>query len=373
MKQRFGLVHRPWGVFYLKDKTTGQQTSLKTENKIEAQRLLQAKNEAEVMPALNLQIARAYLSATDPGMRTRTWQKVMAIMGDSKKGSTLVRWHTAVKDEAFDSIRNVSLLETRPEHLLAVLKAGTVSTNVFLRRIHNFALDMDWLPRAVIPRRQWPSITFQPKRGITAEEHRKILAGEHNAEWRAFYELLWHVGGAQTDVAQLEAEDVDWVRRMISFTRQKTGSVVQLHFGEQVAALLRTLPVNGPLLPHIGAMKEGDRAKAFIRRCKLTGVTGVSLHCYRYAWAERALKCGYPERFAQQALGHNSKAVHHAYARHAEVTVPALDDWEKSFRTGTHAGGMEKPKLVPVDFQAQAATPNAIASAADAIGEARAG
>jgi integrase len=59
--------------------------------------------------------------------------------------------------------------------------------------------------------------------------------------------------------------------------------------------------------------------------------SGVSLHSYRYAWAERALKCGYPERFAQQALGHNSKAVHHAYSKQAEVTVPSLDDWEKEW------------------------------------------
>jgi hypothetical protein len=36
------------------------------------------------------------------------------------------------------------------------------------------------------------------------------------------------------------------------------------------------------------------------------------LHSYRYAWADGALKCAYLERFAQQALGHNSKAVHHA-------------------------------------------------------------
>ena len=57
----------------------------------------------------------------------------------------------------------------------------------------------------------------------------------------------------------------------------------------------------------------------------------MSLHSYRYAWAERALKCGFPERFAQQALGHNSKAVHRAYAKHAEVTVPSLDDWEKDW------------------------------------------
>jgi len=63
------------------------------------------------------------------------------------------------------------------------------------------------------------------------------------------------------------------------------------------------------------------------------------------------LKCGYPERFAQQALGHNSKAVHHAYSKHAEVTVPSLDDWEKSFRAGTNAGAMPKAAVVQVDFQ----------------------
>jgi hypothetical protein len=39
-------------------------------------------------------------------------------------------------------------------------------------------------------------------------------------------------------------------------------------------------------------------------------ICGVSLHCYRYAWVERALKYGFPERFAQEAFGHNSKAVH---------------------------------------------------------------
>ena len=33
MKQTFGLVRRPWGVFYLKNKITGAQTSLKTRDK----------------------------------------------------------------------------------------------------------------------------------------------------------------------------------------------------------------------------------------------------------------------------------------------------------------------------------------------------
>ena len=40
------------------------------------------------------------------------------------------------------------------------------------------------------------------------------------------------------------------------------------------------------------------------------------------------LLAGYPERFAQEALGHKSKAVHRAYARKAKVIVPALETYE---------------------------------------------
>jgi hypothetical protein len=90
-----------------------------------------------------------------------------------------------------------------------------------------------------------------------------------------------------------------------------------------------------------------------------------------------AVNVHYPERFAQQALGHNSKAVHHAYSKHAEVTVPSLDDWEKQWKRQPIArgqmtavsdhgadgcahgakslerGGMEMPKpaVVQVDFR----------------------
>ena len=58
-------------------------------------------------------------------------------------------------------------------------------------------------------------------------------------------------------------------------------------------------------------------------------MAGITLHSYRYAWAERAKRCGYPERFAQEALGHNSKAVHRADARKAQVLIPALEDYER--------------------------------------------
>jgi len=40
-------------------------------------------------------------------------------------------------------------------------------------------------------------------------------------------------------------------------------------------------------------------------------------------------RSAYPERFAQEALGHNSKAVHRAYAKRALMKIPSLDDYEQ--------------------------------------------
>ena len=38
-----------------------------------------------------------------------------------------------------------------------------------------------------------------------------------------------------------------------------------------------------------------------------------------------------PERFAQAALGHNSKAIHRAYAKKAIIIAPSLEDYEQKF------------------------------------------
>jgi hypothetical protein len=224
MKQTFGLVRRPWGVFYLKHKSTGHQTSLKTSDKHEAQRLLQAHNESDRQPGLNLSLARVYLNGADPKLGTRTWQEVMEHIVARKKEETKHRWETAIKDVNFDSIRNLSVCETRPEHFDRVLADGKVSSNVYLRRIHNHALGMEWLLKSVIPRLQWPKPVYKEKRAITAEEHAAIIARELNQERRDFYELLWLTGAAQSDGACLLTEDINWNARTISFTRKKLKS-----------------------------------------------------------------------------------------------------------------------------------------------------
>jgi len=328
MKLQYSLFKRS-GVYYCQDTTTGKQTSLRTKDEGEAATLLSAKNEATRQSGMNLQIAQVYLQHGDPTLAKRTWQDVMEAMAPLKSGPTLVRWNRAIRDAAFDSLHGLKLTETTAAHFLKVLKIGTVSTNMFLRRIHNFAVDMHWLPWPVLPKRQWPRVKHGDRRAITADEHARIIARERNPEHRAYYELVWHVGGSQSDVASLHGEDVDWKDRTVTFNRCKNEAPVILSFGEEAAALLQQLPKSGPLFPKILRTKANHRAKTFIRRLKSVGITGVSLHSYRYSWAERARAAGMPERFAQQALGHGSKAVSRAYSKKAIVKVPALEEYEK--------------------------------------------
>jgi integrase len=197
---------------------------------------------------------------------------------------------------------------------------------------------------------------FKAKRAIMADEHAAIVAREPKAERRDFYELLWHTGASQSDGACLRAEDINWNTRTICFTRKelkdRAGPAIKptlFRFSADIEAILKRRPAVGQLFPYLCTVRAGDRATEFKQRCDGLGISGVSLHCYRYAWAERALKCGFPERFAQQALGHNSKAVHRAYAKHAEVTVPSLADWEKDW--GEISQRSVQPKLLPVDFR----------------------
>lgn len=112
-------------------------------------------------------------------------------------------------------------------------------------------------------------------------------------------------------------------------TRWRNQQPPQIRFGKEVETILGSLPKAGPLFPYLRGVGPGHRATEFRQRCIGLGIRSVTLHSYRYTWAERAKVAGYPERFAQLALGHNSKAVHRAYSKKAQVTLPPLEDYEK--------------------------------------------
>jgi len=316
------------------DTQTGKRSSLKSADAHAAQQIVNARNEAERQPALNLQLAKAYLAGTDSGITKRTWGDALEALTATKQDGNQRRWRTVAKDKALAPVLAKVITETQGELLLRAIATGCVSTNIYLRRLHNFCVDMNWLPWPLIPKRQWPAFRFKPKRAITLDEHSKIIARERNPERKAFYQLAWHMGASQSDLAHLQAEDVDWTARIICFVRMKLRwrdvQPPQIRFGAEVEAILATLPKAGPLFPHLQNVEPGHRATEFRQRCIALEIAGVTLHSYRYAWAERAKVVGYPERFAQLALGHNSKAVHRAYSRNAKVTLPPLEDYEKN-------------------------------------------
>ena len=66
MKNRYRLVRRAYGIYYSLDKESGRKESLETTHKIEAEKLLSAKNDTIQQPALNKGMAKVYLSAASP-------------------------------------------------------------------------------------------------------------------------------------------------------------------------------------------------------------------------------------------------------------------------------------------------------------------
>ena len=149
---------------------------------------------------------------------------------------------------------------------------------------------------------------------------------------KLYLELLWETGAAQTDAALLKAEDIDWQARTITYFRKKTGTRAQITISKKLATVLSHLPTLGALFPRLAQEEAPVRSTRFARQSLWAGISDVTLHSYRYAWAERANSAGMPERFAQAALGHSSTAVHHAYAKKAIIIAPSLEEYESQVK-----------------------------------------
>jgi integrase len=342
-KQRFWLYCRA-GVFYLHDSQTGHRESLHTRSKREAERTRLARNEAVANPQVGMALARSLLAVHDPKMSSRTWQEVMEEFCRRGKPQTQARRRRAVSRAPLCLLRDRKLIESTAEEFMGVLRQGGTMAQATLRCLQNLATGLGWLPWPVLPNKLWPTVRRGDKRGVTGEEHQRIRDAERNPERRLYYELLWETGASQSDAALLRAENIDWSLRVVCYQRQKTGEFAHLRIGQQLEAVLRQLPAKGLLFPKIARSRDSARAAEFHRRCRLLAIQGISLHSYRYAWAERAKSCGYPERWAQNALGHNSPAVHQAYAKQGIAVCPPLDEYEQALRekvvplTGLAAG-----------------------------------
>ena len=132
------------------------------------------------------------------------------------------------------------------------------------------------------------------------------------------------------DIASLHWDQIDFPDETIRFVRRKlagkeSGGESLLRIGPCLKGCLNQLPQSGYLFPKMNAWDSKNRSSEFSRRCKSLGIVGRSLHSYRYAWAQRARAAGMPEREAMNHLGHESRAIHAAYAGGAQVAVLPLE------------------------------------------------
>ena len=329
MQNRYTMFRRG-EVFYCEDRTSGQQKSLRTRDEGEAEKIIRAKNEAVSQPLMNLVLAKTYLAAQDPKLITRTWADVMQMFCERGKAPTRMRHERVVRTKPMQFLRDKKLVETTADDFFHALSMGTNSTLAFLQTLHNDALGMGWIPSPILPRKRWPKMKKKLRRAITAAEHETLLAAIGNAEWRLYLRLLWFTGASQTDGANLTDKNIDWTNRVLSYHRSKLEGrnlpPACLVIGKGLEEVLQQLPKTGPLFPYLITRDDRRRADFFWKLCMRLKIQGVSLHSYRYSWAERAKVVGIPQRWAQAALGHNSKAVHDAYARNALVVCPPIDE-----------------------------------------------
>jgi hypothetical protein len=338
MENRYRLYRRSQAIYYIEDVVTKRQESLRTRDRNKAVALLVARNQAIAQPALNVTMAKAYLSGRSPELSTRTWIDVFEEMTTAYDGSTKKRFQSFAKSAPVQHLKRVPLIETESSHFLNTMRhprAGS-STNKWMRIVHNRALDLGWLLAPVLARKVWPA--FRTKKGIpiTIEQHRRLVDAEADGEFARYLEVLWETGGAQTDIACLHRDNIDPFNQRLTFNRRKlerrSMGEVAIVIGNELKRVLGQLPAKGFLFPSLAEQDDKVRSSRFRKVADRQGFADVTLHSYRYAWARRAKSFGMPLREAMAHLGHGSKAVHQAYAESAEIVTLPLEFYEKQFK-----------------------------------------
>ena len=324
MENRYRVYRRYQGIYYIEDVVTKRQESLRTRDKNKAVALLVARNQAIAQPALNVTMAKAYLSGRSPELSKRNWSDVFAEMTAAYDGSTKKRFGSFAKSAPIQQLKRVLLIETEASHFLNALRhprAGS-STNKWMRIVHNRALDLGWLLAPVLARKVWPA--FRTKKGIaiTFEQHRRLVDAEPDEEFARYLEVLWETGGAQTDIACLHRDSINLFTRRLIFNRRKlerrSMGEVAIVIGDELQRILGQLPATGFLFPGLAKQDDKVRSSRFRKVADRQAFPEITLHSYRYAWARRAKSFGMPLREAMAHLGHGSKAVHQAYSDSAE-------------------------------------------------------
>ena len=265
MLNKYRLFQRANGVFHCQDNESGQESSLRTKDRRAAEKLLHVQNEAQRLPTLNLTMARAYLSAHDGNMSTRTWAAVMREMGTHGIESSQERCTRTFGSKAFDPIRHKPLVQTTAEDLLSIVHNNGHSIAHYLRRLHNLACEFGLVgladpcqaclakdPRQAPPRRDCRR---------TREDHRE----REESGKACLLRIPLRDGRGSVRRSGTHGGDFDWQDRLLVYHRKKLGpdsEPARLSVGAKLRELLESLPKSGDLL---SSPQEGEAKCAFHR------------------------------------------------------------------------------------------------------------
>ncbi len=265
------------------------------------------------------------MTTTIPTANTVTWDTLISTFIQTGCATTVERKLRELGNKRWDKLKSLPIAATNGCDFLQLLKAGGTKTKVYLGTLQNLAIEMGLLTHPVLPKRLWPKLPKRPVRAVTESEHRRLRSNLRTTRWKCYLDILWETGAAQSDAASFRIEEL--ASGVITYHRCKTGVRAAQAISPELQRVLLGVAAgrtHGLYLPAIHALGQKERANIFRRKCLTLGISGITLHSYRYAWAERAFLLGMPERLAMVALGHNSAAIHRVYAKNAKVVCPSL-------------------------------------------------
>ena len=178
MQDKFRLYRRPNGMFYAEEYHTRHRESLQTKDEARSAPP-DCRQEPSRHPArFQSGNGEGVSQGPRPAVLRAHVESVSDAVQHTYEGPTKARWEKFIRSEPMQGVLEKKLIQTTSSDFLAVLnhpEAG-VSTNVFLRILHNRALDLGWIVQPVIAKKGWPKIRYGHRRGITREEHERILA-----------------------------------------------------------------------------------------------------------------------------------------------------------------------------------------------------
>mgnify|MGYP001288599589 CR=1 FL=1 len=350
------------GVYYIIDKATGKSRSSKTTDKHQARELAQEQYNLtdNTNAAFHMKCAEMHLAKCNPEWTINTWDMIAKRMingprgrfGGEKKPRTIATAQSCWNNACWNRLRDKRVIDTVPNDFHQATKGVGIALVNFGKQLHNYATNHRLMPYPIMGTEMWVKHQSKPRsRAVSEEEHHKILHyinstktdlwGQYikhhprtspkqwRDEWVNYLWFLWFTAASSSDAANMKAENIKWNENVLEYTRDKWVKPdehapvrVAIAKGGQLEELLKRLPKSGNLFSLLSRTRVDSRSNRFRRIIDALGISGISIHGYRYAFAERAKRAGMSAEDRMANLGHSTFEMTNHYDKKAKV-VPA--------------------------------------------------